>query len=134
MQIMDGKDLSRIPLKELEERLASSKDGLTTEEAQKRLEQYGYNEIPEKRENVLLKFISYFWGPIPVMIMIAAALSGILRHWADLGVILALLFFKCSYRFQGRVSGKECYCRTEKTTGIESQGQAEWRVEGNSCP
>ncbi len=35
---------------------------------EKRLTQYGHNEISEKKTNQLLKFLSYFWSPIPWMI------------------------------------------------------------------
>jgi H+-transporting ATPase len=80
-----------LPLAELESRLGFSPDGLTQAEAQSRLSKYGYNELAEKKEKPFLKFLSYFWGPIPGMIIVAAILSGVLRHWPDLGVILALL-------------------------------------------
>ena len=60
-------------------------------EAQKRLVQYGPNEIEEKKTNPLLKFLSYFWGPIPWMIEVAVILSGVVRHWPDFGIILLLL-------------------------------------------
>ena len=58
---------------------------------QKRLAQYGPNEIAEKKTNELLKFLTYFWGPIPWMIEAAVILSAIARHWPDFGIILALL-------------------------------------------
>jgi H+-transporting ATPase len=83
--------LKDVPVAEIMKRLAASADGLSQAEAQKRLEKYGYNELPEKKDSAVLKFLSYFWGPIPAMIMVAAILSGILRHWPDLGVILVLL-------------------------------------------
>jgi len=89
-----------LPVAELLSRLATSPDGLSQAEAQRRLDQYGYNELPEKRGSPVLKFLSYFWGPIPVMIMIAAILSGILRHWPDLGVILALLVMNAIVGFR----------------------------------
>jgi H+-transporting ATPase len=50
---------------ELMKKLASSADGLTQAEAKKRLAQYGPNEIAEKKTNEFLKFLTYFWGPIP---------------------------------------------------------------------
>jgi len=83
--------LKDLPLAELKSRLGFSPNGLSQAEARSRLSQYGYNELAEKKENPFLKFLSYFWGPIPGMIMIAAILSGVLRHWPDVGVILALL-------------------------------------------
>ena len=58
---------------------------------ERRLAQYGYNEIPEKKINPLLKFLSYFWGPIPWMIEAAVILSALVRHWPDFCIILVLL-------------------------------------------
>ena len=71
--------------------MGSSPDGLSQAEAQKRLTQYGPNEIEEKKTNPLLKFLTYFWGPIPWMIEGAVILSGVVRHWADFFIILLLL-------------------------------------------
>jgi H+-transporting ATPase len=85
-------DLKSVPMAELLTKLASSEGGLTQEEAQKRLAQYGPNEINEKRPSLLLKFLSYFWGPIPWMIEIAVILSGVVKHWPDFFIILVLLF------------------------------------------
>ena len=76
---------------EVEKELGSSPDGLTQAEAQKRLTQYGPNEIAEKKTNEILKFLSYFWGPIPWMIEAAVILSAAARHWPDFGIILLLL-------------------------------------------
>ena len=76
---------------ELEKKLGSSPDGLSQAEAQKRLTQYGPNEIEEKKTNPFLKFLTYFWGPIPWMIEVAVILSGVVRHWPDFFIILLLL-------------------------------------------
>lgn len=84
-------DLKSIPMPELFSKLGSSKDGLTDAEAAKRLTQYGPNEISENRANPLLKFLSYFWGPIPWMIEGAVILSAVVQHWLDFGIILLLL-------------------------------------------
>jgi H+-transporting ATPase len=92
--------LKNLPVTELLKRLQTSPDGLSKAEAQKRLEKYGYNELPEKKSSAVLKFLSYFWGPIPAMIMVAAVLSGILRHWPDFGVILVLLVMNAVVGFR----------------------------------
>ena len=84
-------DLKSVPMAELLTKLGSSPEGLTQAEAQKRLTQYGPNELQEKKTNPLLKFLSYFWGPIPWMIEGAVILSGIVRHWLDFFIILLLL-------------------------------------------
>ena len=84
-------DLKTLPMLELQAKLGSSPDGLSQAEAQKRLTQYGPNEIEEKKTNAFLKFLSYFWGPIPWMIEVAVILSGAVRHWPDFFIILLLL-------------------------------------------
>ena len=84
-------DLKSLPMPELEKQLRSSPDGLTQAEAQKRLAQYGPNELEEKKTNPFLKFLSYFWGPIPWMIEAAVILSAVDGHWPDFGIILVLL-------------------------------------------
>ncbi|MEO8088058.1 MAG: plasma-membrane proton-efflux P-type ATPase [Bacteroidota bacterium] len=85
-------NLKSIPLAELEKKLSSTPDGLTQAEARKRLDQYGPNEIEEKKTNLFLKFLSYFWGPIPWMIEAAVLLSAVAKHWPDFSIILLLLF------------------------------------------
>ncbi len=84
-------DLKSLPMPELQTKLGSSPDGLSQDEAQKRLSQYGPNEIEEKKTNLLLKFLTYFWGPIPWMIEVAVILSAVARHWPDFAIILVLL-------------------------------------------
>ena len=66
-------------------------NGLTQAEAQRRLTEEGYNELPEKKRNPFLEFLSHFFGPIPWMIEAAAILSAVVQHWADFVIILVLL-------------------------------------------
>jgi H+-transporting ATPase len=92
-------DLKSLPLPEVEQKLGSSPDGLSQAEAEKRLVEYGPNEIEEKKTNVLLKILSYFWGPIPWMIEVAVILSGVVRHWPDFFIILILLVSNAAVGF-----------------------------------
>ena len=69
----------------------ASRDGLDQQAIEARVEKYGYNELVEEKTNPVLKFLSYFWGPIPWMIEVAVVLSALVGHWADFGIILALL-------------------------------------------
>ncbi len=90
-KLVTNGDLKTLPMPEVEKNLGSSPDGLTQAEAQKRLTQYGPNEIKEEKTNALLKFLTYFWGPIPWMIEVAVILSAVVGHWEDFGIILFLL-------------------------------------------
>jgi H+-transporting ATPase len=46
-----------------------------------------------------LKFMSYFWGPIPWMIEAAVVLSALVRHWPDFFLILVLLVVNAAIGF-----------------------------------
>lgn len=84
-------DLKSLPMAEVQKQLDTSPEGLSEAEAAKRLVTYGPNEIAEHKTNPLLKFLSYFWGPIPWMIEVAVILSGAVGHWPDFFIILVLL-------------------------------------------
>ncbi len=67
------------------------KHGLSSQQATHRLEQFGFNEISEKEENIWYRFLRRFWGPIPWMIEVAALLSAFVRHWEDFAIIIVML-------------------------------------------
>jgi magnesium-transporting ATPase (P-type) len=76
---------------ELLKKLSANQRGLSSSEAEKRLVQYGPNEIQEKKANPLKKFLRYFWGPIPFMIEAAVIMSAVIQRWPDFAIILTLL-------------------------------------------
>jgi len=86
-------------VKEVLSYLDTSREGLKSEQIRQRLEEYGYNTLEENKRNPFLKFLSYFWGPIPWMIEVAGVLSAIVHHWTDLGIILVLLIFNVLVEF-----------------------------------
>jgi H+-transporting ATPase len=91
--------IENVTIDELEKQLDTTLQGLNPDEVQKRLEEYGPNTIVETRFNPVLKFLGYFWGPIPWMIEVAAILSAIVQHWVDLVIILVLLLFNAVVGF-----------------------------------
>ena len=80
-----------LPVAELLKKLEATEKGLSSSEAAKRLQQYGPNEITEKKRSPIIAFLLYFWGPIPGMIEAAAIISAFLQNWDDLVIISALL-------------------------------------------
>jgi H+-transporting ATPase len=64
---------------------------LSSEEAKKRLDQYGPNAIIEKEEPLWHRIFRRFWGPIPWMIEAAAILSAAVRKWEDFIIIMIML-------------------------------------------
>lgn len=84
-------DLGKLPLNELKAKLGFNSAGLSDALVKKSQDQYGLNELPEKKVNPILLFLSYFWGPIAWMIEIAGILSAVVKHWEDFYIILVLL-------------------------------------------
>ncbi len=73
-------------------------EGLTTDEAKKRLEQYGPNKLKEAEKPTLLqRFLAQLKDPMLIILMIAAgvsALTGMLageNEWAEVIIILAVV-------------------------------------------
>ena len=97
--ILTSEQAKSLKVEEVFAQLSTSEKGLSESEAKERLETYGYNEIIEKKENPILKFLRNFWGPIPRMIEIAIILSAIIGHWADFWIILILLVVNGVVRF-----------------------------------
>ena len=65
--------------------------GLTADEAERRLDRDGPDTIEEEEESWLATLLSHFWGPIPWMLETAVALAVVAQRWEDFGVILAML-------------------------------------------
>jgi H+-transporting ATPase len=98
-QGLTTEDAKKAGIKELLSNLSSSEKGLKSSEAQTRLQEFGPNEISEKKVNPIVKFLKYFWGPIPWMIEAAVILSAAIQHWEDFGIIFALLMLNAVVGF-----------------------------------
>jgi H+-transporting ATPase len=65
--------------------------GLTAHEVESRRKKTGYNELTTESENLFLKFLGFFTGPILYVMELAVLLAAGLRDWIDLGVIIGIL-------------------------------------------
>jgi len=122
--------LAELPLDQLIKRLNASLDGLSQTEVEKRLEQYGYNEIAEKESNPLLEFLSYFWGPIAWMIETAAILSAVVRHWSDFGIIMTLLVVNALVGFWEEYQAGNAIAALKKKLALNARvkRQGSWKT------
>ena len=82
----------KLSQEELLQELNSSMNGLTAEEAKKRLEQYGYNKLQEgKRKGVLQVVADQFADLLVIILIIAAIISALTGGLEGTIVILAVL-------------------------------------------
>lgn len=80
--------------------LGSSESGLTSEEAAKRLERYGPNEIVrEKPKGPLYYLVKQINQPLIYVLLVAAVVTSYLEEWIDTAVILAVVFANASIGF-----------------------------------
>ncbi|KAL6847722.1 hypothetical protein ACP4OV_022510 [Aristida adscensionis] len=73
-------DLEHIPVEEVLEHLKCTRDGLTSDAAQQRINIFGYNKLEEKQESKLLKFLGFMWNPLSWVMEAAAIMAIALAH------------------------------------------------------
>lgn len=113
-------ELNKLEWKEVAEKLnVDIKTGLTEEEAQNRTSKFGFNEIPEKKESSVIKFLKKFWGLTAWMLELTMLISFILGKYLDLYIIGALLLFNSILSF----------LQEEKASGIISSLKKNLQVE-----
>ncbi len=76
---------------ELDDLHADVDNGLSSDEAQRRLEEHGPNRIEEEDRSTIRELLGHFWGPIPWMLEAAALVSAAVGRWEDFAVIAVLL-------------------------------------------
>lgn len=87
------KKVKRVPKMTNEIKDDFQETGLETQEVQRRLAEYGYNEVPEKKVSFLSRLGKRFWGIIPWMLEATALVTLVLGKYADTLVIVTLLLF-----------------------------------------
>lgn len=73
--------------------------GLSSEEAEARLAQFGLNTIEERQVSWAPRLFKRFWGPIPWMIEIAAVLALSVRRWEEFTIIMLMLLVNAAVDF-----------------------------------
>ncbi|MEJ2032924.1 MAG: HAD-IC family P-type ATPase, partial [Deltaproteobacteria bacterium] len=126
----EAAELKKLSIEEALKRFKTSTDGLSREEASRRLDEYGYNEIEEERESALAQFLSYFRGTIPYMIMAAALVSGILGNYITLVIIVLLLFVNAFIGFREERQAGDAIEALKKRLAVQANVKREGKWSG----
>lgn len=73
--------------------------GLNQGEVESNHKKYGYNEVAENKSNILIKFLSRFWGLSPWMLESIIILSWFLHRYSDVYIVLGMLLFNAIIGF-----------------------------------
>ncbi|XP_024021501.1 LOW QUALITY PROTEIN: ATPase 10, plasma membrane-type [Morus notabilis] len=102
----EGIDLERLPLEEVFEQLRTSREGLSSEDAEARLMIFGPNKLEEKPEDKFLKFLGFMWNPLSWVMEAAAVIAIVLANggeqgpdWQDFAGIVCLLIINSTISF-----------------------------------
>lgn len=103
--------------------------GLTSLEAQHRLEQYGPNDIPKRRPHRALALLQKFWGPIPWMLEATIAIQILLHKSGEALIVAALLVFNAAISFveEGKANRALELLQTRLTTRARVRRDGRWQ-------
>ncbi len=80
--------------------LGSSTTGLRADEARERLIRFGPNQLRERRKNsAWTRLLLQFHNPLIYVLLATAAVTGLLQHWVDTGVILGVVIINAIIGF-----------------------------------
>ncbi|GAY34894.1 hypothetical protein CUMW_277380 [Citrus unshiu] len=89
----EGIDLARLPLDEVFDQLRTTRQGLSSEDAEVRLKIFGPNKLEEKTENKFLKFLSFMWNPLSWVMEAAAVMAIVLANGGVSKIIFCMNFY-----------------------------------------
>jgi len=85
-------ELLSLGIDELLVRLSTSESGLTSQEAGRRLEIYGHNElVKKKKRTAIVKFLMYFRSPLVIILLLAGLISGFLGEVTNTTIISTIV-------------------------------------------
>jgi len=80
--------------------LATTDEGLLTEQIPDRLAKYGSNRLPEQRaRGPVIRFLAQFYNVLIFVLVAAGTVTAILGHWVDTGVILGVVLINAVIGF-----------------------------------
>jgi H+-transporting ATPase len=130
MRSLSTREFERMEVEEAFNVLGSSPEGLSEEEARKRLAVYGFNEVPEKRENLALAYLRRYWGPLPWLMEAAIVVSYAAGRLFETEVMLFLLVLNATLGFAHERSSKRVVELLRKQLRVEVRVRrgGEWKV------
>src|SRR5580700_3160857 len=77
----------------------NAETGLTSEDAKRRLKQFGPNAVPDTTPNPFRMALEKLWAPVPWMLEAAILLQVVLGKYVEAAIIAALLVFNAALGF-----------------------------------
>ena len=102
--LKEDADFEKMSVEQAMRFLECTHDGLSTNEAQIRLQKFGPNKIEETKRNPILAYLAFFWNPLSWCMEIAAIIAIILLDYIDFILIVLLLIINATIGYYEEAS------------------------------
>jgi len=93
LELPSDEEILTSPVEELIVRLKTSLNGLSSEEVERRLQTFGYNEFAKKRRLAIVEFLSHFKSPLVIILLTAGLISGFFGEVVNATIIFIIVIF-----------------------------------------
>ena len=107
MESKSTKDFKGMKMADALSALGATERGLSASDAARRANEWGYNEVAEKKDNTLVEYLLHFWGPIPWLLEIATILCFLIGNKMDALVLGFLVVMNGSVAFYNEHDSKK---------------------------
>jgi len=110
-----------LPVKDLLKIFNTDPNGLSEEEAKKRIEKYGLNELEEKKESIFLIFLRQFHNPLVYILLTAIIITFFMGDYIDAGIIAGIVFINGLLGFFQEIKAKSSIEALKKLTETKTR-------------
>ncbi len=108
--------------KDLFEKLDSSKNGLSSAEAKKRLERFGLNEIAAKDKRTAYSILlSQFKNPLILILVAASILAGFLGESIEAAIIIGIVLLNAALSFYQEFKSEKALAKLKKYISFKAK-------------
>ena len=132
-------ELATISVEALFQRLGTTKAGLSEEEAERRLDQYGPNEIAEEKARTWVhRLFTASRNPLVILLTVLATISYATGDLRAGSVMLLMVILGLGLRFVQETRARHRRGEIESNDQRHRDGGPQWRGQGNTdqpaCP
>ena len=122
------------PVADLLSELHSTPDGLSTTEAQERLQQVGPNVLKPRRHDTALRlFLSQFKSPLVLILIFAAIVSAIAGEWTDAIIVIIIVLASATLGFIQEYSASNAVEKLRAQVTIKANVLRDGKVQSISA-
>ncbi len=110
-----------MPLTAVQSALQAGNEGLTVEEAQRRADQHGLNQLHSRQRSLLHKFLLRFSNPLVLILLSASAISALLHEKASVAIIGVMVLFSVTLDFIQEYRAERAVEQLRKSVAVRAR-------------